>query len=103
MEKVAQDPLEHLYDNHEFCGSWCRRQNATMDQRVKAKQYYRSKDQHGKLYVQIKDLFGEFMSRKCLEECHHGYDTQLNEGLNTAVAMIAPKHKTYGRSMSLHN
>eukprot|EP00957_Ditylum_brightwellii_P059425 4511721-Ditylum_brightwellii.AAC.1 len=74
-----------------------------MDQRVKAKQYYRSKGQHGKLYVQIKDLFGEFTSRKRLEECHHGYDMQLNEGLNTAVTMVTPKHKTYGRSMSLHN
>eukprot|EP00957_Ditylum_brightwellii_P102441 7808635-Ditylum_brightwellii.AAC.1 len=93
MEKAAQTPLEYLYNNHEFCGSWCRRQNAIIEQRVKAKQYYCSKDQHGKLYVQINDLFGEFMSRKCLEECHHGYDTQLNEGLNTAVTMVAPKHK----------
>ena len=59
-EKAAQAPLEHLYNNHEFCGSWCRRQNATMDQRVKAKQYYCSKDQHGKLYVQIKDFFENF-------------------------------------------
>eukprot|EP00957_Ditylum_brightwellii_P153875 11712593-Ditylum_brightwellii.AAC.1 len=59
-----------------------------MEQRVKAKQYYCIKDQHGKLYVQIKDLFQEFMSRKRLEECHHGYDTQLNEGINTAVAMV---------------
>eukprot|EP00957_Ditylum_brightwellii_P042467 3215862-Ditylum_brightwellii.AAC.1 len=68
-----------------------------MEQRVKAKQYYCSKDLRGKLYVQIKDLFGEFKSRKRLEECHHKYDTQLNEGRNTAVAMVAPKHKTYGR------
>eukprot|EP00957_Ditylum_brightwellii_P020916 1577427-Ditylum_brightwellii.AAC.1 len=87
MEKVAQAPLEHLYDNHEFCGSWCRRQSAIMKQRVKAKQYYFSKDLRGKLHVQIKDLFGEFMSRKRLEECHHKYDTWLNEGLNTAAAM----------------
>eukprot|EP00957_Ditylum_brightwellii_P024623 1860595-Ditylum_brightwellii.AAC.1 len=87
MEKVAQAPLEHLYDNHEICGSWCRRQSATVEQRVKVRQYYCSKDLHGKLYVQVKDLFGEFMSRKCLEECHYKYDTQLNEGLNTIVAM----------------
>ena len=74
-----------------------------MEQRVKAKQYYHSKDQHGKLYAQRKDLLEEFTSRKHLEECHHKHDTQLNEGLNTVVTMVAPKHKTYGRSMSSHN
>eukprot|EP00957_Ditylum_brightwellii_P091197 6943381-Ditylum_brightwellii.AAC.1 len=51
----------------------------------------------------MKELFSEFMSRKCLEGCHHKYDTQLDEGLNTGVAMVAPKHKTYDKSMSLHN
>eukprot|EP00957_Ditylum_brightwellii_P008100 614447-Ditylum_brightwellii.AAC.1 len=34
------------------------------------------------------DFFREFTSRKRLEECHHGFDTQLNEGLNTVVAMV---------------
>eukprot|EP00957_Ditylum_brightwellii_P103080 7855364-Ditylum_brightwellii.AAC.1 len=71
MEKAAQAPLEHFYHNHQFCGSWCRRQSATVEQRVKAKQYYCSKDLYSKLCVQIKDLFGEFTSRKHLEECHH--------------------------------
>eukprot|EP00957_Ditylum_brightwellii_P152197 11587105-Ditylum_brightwellii.AAC.1 len=96
MGKVAQAPLKHLYNSHEFCGAWCRRQRTTMEQKIKAKQYYCSKDNHGKLYVQKKDLFGEFTSRIFLEECHHKYDTQLNEGLNTAVAMVAPKHKMLG-------
>eukprot|EP00957_Ditylum_brightwellii_P113868 8680892-Ditylum_brightwellii.AAC.1 len=94
MEKAAQAPLEHLYNDHEFCGAWCRRQqNTSLEQRIKARQYYHSKDKHGKLYIQTKGLFGEFMSRKCLEECHHKYDTQLNEGLNIAVAMVWSEKK----------
>eukprot|EP00957_Ditylum_brightwellii_P106242 8105264-Ditylum_brightwellii.AAC.1 len=64
-----------------------------MEQRIKARQYYYSKDKHGKLYVQMKEFFSEFMSRKCLEECHHKYDAQLNEGLNTTVAMVWGENK----------
>eukprot|EP00957_Ditylum_brightwellii_P192945 14691284-Ditylum_brightwellii.AAC.1 len=47
----------------------------TTKQKTKAKQYYCSKEKHGKLYVQMKELFSEFTSRKHLEECHHKYDT----------------------------
>eukprot|EP00957_Ditylum_brightwellii_P066159 5020383-Ditylum_brightwellii.AAC.1 len=61
-----------------------------MEQKAKAKQYYCSKERHGKLYDQMKELFSEFTRRKCLEECHYKYDTQINEGLNIAVAMVAP-------------
>eukprot|EP00957_Ditylum_brightwellii_P160625 12227997-Ditylum_brightwellii.AAC.1 len=31
------------------------------------------------------------------------YDTQLNEGINATVVIAAPTHKTYDKSMSLHN
>eukprot|EP00957_Ditylum_brightwellii_P103846 7910684-Ditylum_brightwellii.AAC.1 len=95
MEKAAQAPLEHLYVNHELCGTWCKRQSATMEQKMKAKQYYHDKEKHGKLYVQMKELFSQCLSRKCLEECHRKYDAQLNEGSNTAVVMVVPKHKIW--------
>ena len=103
MKKAEQAPLKHLYDNHKFCGAWYSRQSATMEQKTKAKQYYCIKEKYGKMYVQMKKLFSEFMSRKHLEECHHKYDTQLNEGLNTNITMAVPKHKTHGKSMILHN
>jgi hypothetical protein len=74
-----------------------------MEQKTKAKQYYCIEEKYGKMYVQMKKLFSEFMSRKHLEECHHKYDTQLNEGLNTNITMAVPKHKTHGKSMILHN
>eukprot|EP00957_Ditylum_brightwellii_P133696 10193819-Ditylum_brightwellii.AAC.1 len=66
-----------------------------MERKAKAKQYYHSKEKHVKLYDQMKELFSEFMSRKRLEECHHKYDTQLNEGLNTTIAMIWGEKKLW--------
>eukprot|EP00957_Ditylum_brightwellii_P116325 8872772-Ditylum_brightwellii.AAC.1 len=73
-----------------------------MEQRVKAKQYYHSKDQHGKLYVQTKDLFGEFTSRKCLKECHHKYDTQMRD-LIPPLQWLHPniKHMVWGEKKFL--
>eukprot|EP00957_Ditylum_brightwellii_P037072 2806889-Ditylum_brightwellii.AAC.1 len=64
-----------------------------MEQKVKAKQYYHSKEKHGKLHVQMKDLLSEFTSKNFLEECHHKYDTLLNGGLNTTATIVIPKHK----------
>eukprot|EP00957_Ditylum_brightwellii_P005081 386174-Ditylum_brightwellii.AAC.1 len=49
----------------------------------------------------MKEFFSEFLSRNRLKECHHKYDTQLNEGLNTAVATVVPKHKTYELGMDM--
>eukprot|EP00957_Ditylum_brightwellii_P085262 6484428-Ditylum_brightwellii.AAC.1 len=59
-----------------------------MEQKGKEKQYYYNKERYSKMYVEMKELFSEFMSRKCLEESHHKYDARLNEGLNTATAML---------------
>jgi hypothetical protein len=69
----------------------------------KAKQYYRCKQRHAKLYEQLKEVFDEFTTEERLLECLHWYDTQVNEGMNNAIAGKAPKHKTYGTTMSLHN
>eukprot|EP00957_Ditylum_brightwellii_P164111 12495435-Ditylum_brightwellii.AAC.1 len=61
MEKAAQAPLEHLYDNYAFCGAWCRRQSTTIEQKAKEN--------------------STIAPRRIM----------LNEGLNTAVAMVGQK------------
>ena len=33
----------------------------------------------------------------------HEFDTQVNEAMNQAVSAKAPKHKTYGTTISLQN
>eukprot|EP00957_Ditylum_brightwellii_P170644 12989368-Ditylum_brightwellii.AAC.1 len=33
----------------------------------------------------------------------HEFDTQVNEAMNQAVSGKAPKHKTYGTTISLQN
>eukprot|EP00957_Ditylum_brightwellii_P108634 8286081-Ditylum_brightwellii.AAC.1 len=86
MEKAPQAPLEHLYDNHNLGGPWCKRKNKTDEEKKKSTQYNQNKEANGKQYDQLKEVFAEFTDRKRLEECHHIFNSQMNEGLNTAAA-----------------
>eukprot|EP00957_Ditylum_brightwellii_P161563 12301184-Ditylum_brightwellii.AAC.1 len=51
----------------------------------------------------MKAAYGIFQRKDVLEQSRHMYNTQKNEGMNTAVACYAPKHKMYSRSMSFTN
>jgi hypothetical protein len=103
MMRAAKSPLEHLFDEHEFCGEWCKRKLQNKEERKAAAQYYRCKKKDAKLYAQLLALSRDFMTEKRLLESAHPYDTQVNEGMNSAVAKHAPKHKTYCSTSSLQN
>ena len=103
FENAAKAPLEHLFDNHQFCGPWCKRKSQTQEQKQQSQQYYRCKSKNSRLYTQLQEALAEFQTPERLEESAHPFDTQTNEAMNTAVAKYAPKHKTYATSTSLKN
>jgi len=47
--------LEHHFDNHEFCGGWCRCKD-TQDEEKKRKKHYRCKTRDAKLHAVLKGL-----------------------------------------------
>ena len=65
--------------------------------------YYRDKNkpEDMKVYKQIKSEYEKFVTEERLKECYHNFDTQLNESLNNAIAKVAPKNRTYCKSLSL--
>ena len=65
--------------------------------------YYRSKVEHQNLYKQMKEIFEKLTSDDRLRECHHRYDSQVNEALNVSVGKYARKGRTYCTTMSLTN
>ena len=102
MKKKRHAPLYHLFDDHSQCGDWCpRKANPTAP--VPQGQYYRSKTAHAKSFAVMKELYEPFFTDEKLEEMRHTFETQVNESLNVAIMMLAPKHKTYSKSMSLQN
>ena len=95
--------LEHHFDNHEFCGPWCRRKDQTMEEREATKRYYRSKELDNKLYVKLEELVSRFITLERLLEVAHGMDTQVNESFNNTATWFAPKNRVYCGSHSLRN
>jgi hypothetical protein len=33
MLEAAKAPVEHLFDNHDFCGAWCKYKTLTSEQK----------------------------------------------------------------------
>ena len=95
--------VEHHFDCHDFCGDWCKRSKQTAEQRLQSKKYYRCKTKDGKLYSALNNIIARFITLEALKEIGHGGDTQVNESLNNTISWLAPKNKTYGKSMSLTN
>ena len=63
--------------------------------------YYRCMKKDIKLFQQLKRVLEPQFSQECLTEVLHGHNTQLNEGLNTSVSMMAPKYKNFSRTSEL--
>ena len=107
MKQQRYAPIEHIFDNHEFChAEWCHRKReieAGVKESSKGVGYYRDKSNvvDREVYDQIKKAYSPYVTDERLEECYHEYDTQKNEAMNTAVARVAPKNRTYCRSKSL--
>lgn len=102
-EAAGKAVLEHHFDNHEFCGNWCRRKTETPEQQEAGKRYYRSKTTDSKLYEKLSEVISRFITLDRLKDVGHGMDTQVNESFNNTASWFAPKNKVFCGSRSLWN
>jgi hypothetical protein len=100
---TASAVLDHHFDRHDNCGSWCRRKLETAAERKATKKYYRSVETDKPLFDLLSKLMTRFVSYDKLEDIAHGMDTNCNESFNNTVSWFAPKNKVYCGSMSLNN
>ena len=102
---AANAILEHHFENHSLCGSWCKRRHMTKQQLEEdcksTGKYYRCKEKDSAIYLLLKDILSSFILISRLEDIAHGCDTQINESLNGIIAWYAPKNKTFSGSRSL--
>jgi hypothetical protein len=94
---------EHHFDNHEYCGAWCRRKRKTAAERAASPRFYRCKVKDIDLYKVLNEKISRFISLDRLKEVAHGMDTQCNESFNNTASWLAPKNKVYCGSQSLQN
>jgi hypothetical protein len=100
---AAKAVLEHHFDNHEYCGDWCKRKHESDEQRRRVIKYYRCKVKDAKLYNLLKGKLERFITLDKLVEMAHGMDTNVNEAFNQVCTWFAPKNKVFAGSGSLHN
>ena len=63
--------------------------------------FYRDKQIDRELYEWLTDLLDGYTTEDKLEEVGHGMETNINESLNSVVAWIAPKSKSFSGTVSL--
>lgn len=56
-----------------------------------------------KKWLNIESIHKHYTTNELLKMCHHEYDSQKNESLNTNVATYAPKNKTFCTTKSLED
>jgi len=95
--------LEHHFDNHEYCGTWCARQNESVERRAATKKYYRCKTKDAKLYCLLEGILSNYITFERLSDIAHGMDTNCCEAFNNFMTWFAPKNKVCCGSRSLWN
>ena len=95
--------LEHHFDNHQYCGDWCKRKTESAEEKAKLIKYYRCKQRDSKLYALLTTKIERFVTMDRLVEMAHGLDTNMNEAFNQICTWYAPKNKVFAGTSSLHN
>ena len=95
--------VNHHFDDHTYCGAFCKRKTLSDEEKQQSTKIYRSKEKDAKLYGFLINCVARFITPDAIREVGHGMDTQVNESLNNTVAWLAPKNKTYSGTCSLSN
>jgi hypothetical protein len=98
----AQAVLEHHFDEHKYCGPWCRHKDETEATKAAGRKIYRNKEDDAKFYSILQEKVGCYITKERLVKiAHGGMDTNINEAFNNTATWFAPKNKTYCGSVSL--
>jgi len=97
--------FEHEFNEHKFCGSWCKYIKLPADQwqalnvQTGCKLHNKILDAH--MYLEAKAVHEQFTSDDNLQMLHHEFDSQKNEAMNKAFTKVAPKNMVFSKSKSL--
>jgi hypothetical protein len=87
--------LQHHFDDHSFCGDWCKSAQGTREEIEESGLRFRCKTRHSTLYEVMKKHHDKFMEEEKLRQLFHRYDTNTVEGFNKFLTKFLPKDRTY--------
>ena len=87
MSYYSNAPLEHLFDNHTYCGEWGKRkkelekmkQGESINDSRTRNVYYRRKEKDAHLYKIMKEAYACFQKKEILLQSMHLYDRHKNK------------------------
>ena len=82
FESAAKAVLDHHFNIHNNCGTWCKHKNETAEQRIRSKKYYCCVNRDAKFYSVLSEKIERFSTIDKLKEMAHGLDTNMNESFN---------------------
>jgi len=95
--------IEHHFDNHVHCGSFCHRKDQSAEELAASTKYYQHKENDKELCSVLQHVFERFITLDALKEVGHDMDTLVSKSLNNTMSWVAPKNKTYSTTQSLRN
>ena len=88
LMKKGKAVLEHMFDNHEYCGKWCKAKNLTKKEKEEKGFIFRDKNSEiGKaIYENLKEALDPFLSKESLLEILHQCSINKCEAMNAVIA-----------------
>jgi hypothetical protein len=99
MRKALTAVLEHHFNNHTFCGEWCRALFWKDDERVSKALKYRCKKKNAKLYEQWKTHHDKFVADNWIRDFMHEYNSNKLKSFNGLLTKFLPKHKFFASTI----
>jgi len=97
--------FEHEFNEHKFCGSWCKYVKLAPDQwqplNVQTGCKLCSKVLDAHMYLEAKAVHEQFTTDDNLKMLNHEFNSQKNEAMNKAFTKVAPKNMVFSKSKSL--
>jgi hypothetical protein len=90
---AAKAVLEHHFDNHQYCGPWCRQQHETPAERQRIIKHYRSKEVDAELYNLLHSTIDRFVSVDKLLEMAHAW-TPMSMSASTILSVLGSLQRT---------
>jgi hypothetical protein len=87
--------LEHHFNNHTFCGDWCKSGHGTREEIRETGLRFRCKTRNNALYIVMKKHHEKFMEEGKLRQLFHRYETNTVKGFNKFLTIFLPKDRTY--------
>jgi hypothetical protein len=101
FQRTAKASVEHHWNNHQFCGTWCQAKDWTDEEKETNKNMFRNKETHQREYHQQFGVHRKYTKEDRLRRVfHEEWTTNKTEQIHSLVTNVfLPKRSYYCRTI----